>query len=75
MVAEVDPAAGARRLGEEDGRLAGRGIDLEHVELALRAVLALDVERAAVGGPVDAGEVDVLVRAEIDLDLVAAVRD
>ena len=73
-VRQVDPAAFCRLFGEQDLRLAGGRIDLEHVEPGLCAVLALNVERLAIGRPIDAREVDVLIRAEIDLHPALAVR-
>ncbi len=71
---QADPAVRRRRFAEQHAALAGSGIDCQHVQPRLRAFLALDVERLAIGRPVDPGKVDVLVRPEIDLDLAAAIR-
>ena len=67
IVRQVEPAVGCRRLGEDHGRAAGRGIDLQHVEPGLLAVLALHVERRSVRRPIDACEVDVGVRPHVHL--------
>ncbi|PAV92559.1 hypothetical protein WR25_16042 [Diploscapter pachys] len=74
IVAEVDPAARARFLGEQHLRLARRGIDGQHVERLLVATLALHQQRLAVGRPVDARQIDVRVAAQIDLHLPRPVR-
>ena len=74
IVAEVDPVILARSLfGEPHFAVAGCRIDLEHIEHGLLAVLALDINRAAVGRPIDPRDIDVGVVAQIDLDLVAAI--
>ena len=74
IVGEIDPVVLDRCVfGEQHLAGAGRRIDPQHVEHGLLAVLALDVERAAIGRPVDARDVDVGLLAQIDLDAVAAV--
>ena len=39
----------------------------------VRAVLPLDIDRAAIGRPVDAGDIDVEIEAEVDLDAARAI--
>ncbi len=85
VVTKIDPVIRNRGLFGEDRRQRARlRIDPEHVEHGLLAVLALDVERAAIGRPVHAGEVEIgriafgidsrlLMRGEIDLHPVLTV--
>src|SRR3546814_16366717 len=59
----VDPVILARSiLGEQHFARAGGRIDPKHVEHGLRAVLPLDIKRAAIGCPVAPGGIDVAVR-------------
>ncbi len=48
-------------------------INRQQIELGLRTVLALHYHAFAIWRPIDAGEIDVRLLAEIDLDLVAAI--
>ena len=70
-VVEVDPAV--RPLAEHDFCQPGRRIDLEQIERLLVAAQPLDVERLAVGRPVDAGQIEIGVGTEVDTRLVATV--
>ena len=72
IVCKVDP--GLRRLAEQERRLAGDRVDPQDVEPLLVAAHPLDEEALAVLGPVDAGQIDVRVAAEVGLDPAAAVR-
>src|SRR3546814_12410276 len=50
-VRQVDPALRPRFLGKQHARCARRGIDDEHVEPRLIAILALDIQRIDFGRP------------------------
>ena len=74
IVREVDPVVGPRgALGEPDRACARGRIDPQHVHLRLRTVLPLDIDRRGIGRPVDAGDIDVEIKPEIDLHAGAAV--
>ena len=73
-VRKVEPAPRARSFGEQDGRFARRGIDLEHVERLLVAALALHQQGRSVLRPVNPRQIDVGIAAEIDLHLGRSIR-
>ncbi len=62
---------GVRALGGDDAAGAGRRIDAQQVQGLLVARQALDVHRPSVLGPVDAGQIDVGVGAQVHLDPLA----
>ena len=64
LVVQFDP--GLAGLGQHDPVLAGRDVGKQQIEPALIAALALHRQRFAVGQPVDPGEIDILIAAEID---------
>ncbi len=64
LVVQVDP--GLRAFRQQRRARAGVRVDFQQVESALVARLALHGEVCAVGKPVDARQIDVAVRAEVD---------
>ena len=65
VVGEIDPGGGGfgeLRAGGADGR-----VEAEEVEPLLIARLPLDEDRLGIGGPIDAGHVDVGIGAEVEL--------
>ncbi len=64
LVVQFDP--GVAGLGEHDPARPAVEVGEHEIQAALIAALALHGERPAVGQPVDAGEIDVGVRAEIE---------
>ena len=70
IAVEVDP--GLRGLAENGAAGAARRIDSKKIEALLVAALALDVKGAPVLRPVDTGEIDVGIGAEVDLGSPAA---
>ncbi len=54
-------------------RSTGRRVHRQHIEPGLRAVQPLHIERLAIARPIDAAEIDVLVRSQVHLNAMAAI--
>jgi hypothetical protein len=61
---QLDP--GLARFSQDDAALTGFCVRKLQIQLSLVAALSLDCQRLAVRQPVDAGEVDIRVAAQVD---------
>ena len=74
IVRKVHPVIAPRRaFSEPHGARTGRRINPQHIDLRLRAVLPLDIDRRSIGRPIDPRDIDIEIEAEIDLHAARAV--